>query len=152
MEHTKKFVLVDPRFVRPTMRDKVLSELDSGISNILNSDDSDEIKAKNYISALARFRNLSAPAKPEKTTPVPPLPPPVASVAYKTARPPKRPHKRVKIETVASDDPSTAPSLDSSFWRRTLRTPSKKNLGKQWLTYKESPLKKKKSRKTWVTQ
>src|SRR6267154_891646 len=107
MEHTKKFVLVDPRFVRPTMRDKVLSELDSGISNILNSDDSDEIKAKNYISALARFRNLSAPAKPEKTTPVPPSPPPVASVAYKTARPPKRPHKRVK----------------SKPFRRTIRLP-----------------------------
>src|SRR6267154_3488752 len=98
MEHTKKFVLVDPRFVRPTMRDKVLSELDSGISNILNSDDSDEIKAKNYISTLARFRNLSAPAKLEETTPVPPPPQPqVVSVAYKTARPPKRPHKRVKI-------------------------------------------------------
>src|SRR6267154_4370398 len=121
MEHTKKFVLVDPRFVRPTMRDKVLSTLDSDISNILNSNDSDEIKAKNYISTLARFRNLSAPVKPEKITPVssapPPPPPPsqVAPVAYKTTRPPKRPHKRVKIERVPSDDPSTAPSLDSSF-------------------------------------
>ena len=151
MEHTKKFVLVDPRFVRPTMRDKVLSALDNDISHILNSDVSDEVKAKSYISTLARFRHLSAPAKPQKATPVPPAPPSpqVATVAYKTARPPKRPHKRVKIATVPSTDTSTAPSLDSSFWRRTLRTPTKKNRETQWLAYKESPSKKKTSRKTW---
>jgi len=46
MEHTKKFVLMDPRFVRPSMRDKVLSRLDQDISNILDSDASDEAKAK----------------------------------------------------------------------------------------------------------
>src|SRR5437867_11859182 len=64
MEHTKKFVLVDPRFARPSMRDKVLSGLDTEISDILNSDVSDEIKARSYISALARFRNYSTPPKP----------------------------------------------------------------------------------------
>ena len=53
MEHTKKFVLVDPRFVRPSMRDKVLSALDIDISNILNSNDSDEFKAKSYMSAAS---------------------------------------------------------------------------------------------------
>ena len=64
MEHTKKFVLVDPRFVRPTMREKALSELDTDISNILNDDTSDEIKAKKYVATLARYRNLSASPKP----------------------------------------------------------------------------------------
>src|SRR5438876_9739159 len=62
MEHTKKFVLVDPRFARPSMRDKVLSGLDTEISDILNSDVPDEMKARSYISALARFRNYSAPS------------------------------------------------------------------------------------------
>jgi len=61
MDHTKKFVLVDPRFARPSMRDKVLSGLDTEISDILNSDVPDEMKARSYISALARFRNYSAP-------------------------------------------------------------------------------------------
>jgi len=46
MEHTKKFVLVDPRFVRPSMRDKVLSRLDTDISAILNNDESDVSQGK----------------------------------------------------------------------------------------------------------
>jgi len=62
MEHTKKFVLMDPRFVRPSMRDKALSGLDEDISNILESDASDEIKAKSYVAALSRLRHISNPS------------------------------------------------------------------------------------------
>src|SRR6267154_708417 len=140
MEHTKKFVLVDPRFVRPSMRDKALSGLDT--SNILNEDVSDELKAKSYVSALARFRNISAPPKPVKTAPTPQLP---STVAFKATIPPKRPHKSVKVESV--------PTADPTLWRRTHRTPSKKKFGSQWLSFTESPSKKKKksvARKTWV--
>src|SRR2546425_5724020 len=73
MEHTKKFVLVDPRFVRPTMRDKVLSGLDTEISNILNSDVSDEIKARatsrpwlvsETIPLRRNAKNLKLPLRP----------------------------------------------------------------------------------------
>ena len=155
MEHTKKFVLVDPRFVRPSMRDKALSTLDTDISNILNSNDSDEFKAKSYMSAASRFTNLSAPPKLAKPTPVSQPPaarqvPAIASVAFKPLTPPKRPHKRakrVKVEAV--------PSIDPTLWRRTQRTPSKKKFGSQWLSYGESPSKKKKkavARQTWIDQ
>ena len=48
---------MDPRFVRPSMRDKALSGLDGEISEILNSDLSDELKAKQYSATLSRFRN-----------------------------------------------------------------------------------------------
>src|SRR6266516_3941460 len=107
MEHMKKFVLVDPQFVRPSMRDKALSGLDSDISNILNDDVSDETKVNRYISALSRFKNISAPPPP----PPPPQPaaavaqpqvpqvqPQAAPVGYKVSRPPKRPHKHPKVD------------------------------------------------------
>ena len=68
MEHTKKFVLVDPRFARPSMRDKALSGLDSDISSILESDEPDEIKARNYAATLSRFKNYST-FKPIKRKP-----------------------------------------------------------------------------------
>ena len=98
MEHTKKFVLVDPRFIRPSMRDKVLSGLDTEISNILNSDVSDEIKARSYVTALARFKNYSAPPKSEQAPPTAPAAVTVATPAvpadpFKALTPPKRPHK-----------------------------------------------------------
>ena len=135
MEHTKKFVLVDPRFVRPSMHDKVLSRLDMDISSILNSDETDEVKAKSYITALARYKNLSAPPKPEKSTPpasipVPPttsstVKPKNPSVSFKTKSPPKRRHKRVRVDT------------DPTLWRRTQRTPMKKKFSPQWLTFDE---------------
>src|SRR5437899_1947411 len=135
MEHTKKFVLVDPRFVRPSMRDKVLSGLDTEISDILNSDVSDEIKARSYVSALARFRNYSVP--PVERAPVAaaaaaaaaPAATPVAApaVPFKALTPLKRPHKRVKDETV-----DIVHSLDDPLWRRTQRTHTKK-FGSQWI-------------------
>ena len=140
MEHTKKLVLVDPRFVRPSMKEKALSELDNDISSILNGNESDEAKAKSYISALARFRNLSAPPKIEKPVPPPP-PPPQPAVGYKAMRPPQRSHKRAKIEVAPLDDPT--------LWQRRLRTPAKRKLEDQWI--KESPKKKKKPRKKWIT-
>jgi hypothetical protein len=144
MEHTKKFVLVDPRFVRPSMRDKVLSEMDKDISNILNSDDSDEVKAKRYSSALTRFKTLVSPPKPAKPpVPQPPVVQAIPSVSFKAVTPPKRPHKRVKVEPVASAEPATT-------WRRTLRTPTKKKFGTQWVTLSETKSRKKKSLKDWI--
>ena len=92
------------------MRDKVLSGLGTEISNILNEDVSDKIKAKSYISALARFRSISAPPKPVKTAPTPQLPS-ASPIAFKATIPPKRPHKRVKVESV--------PTADPTLWRRT---------------------------------
>ena len=139
MEHTKKFVLVDPRFVRPSMRDKALSSLDTNISDILNSDASDEIKAQRYISALGRFRNYSSPPKSEKVSTIQQLPA-VPSVTLKTKTPPKRPHKRTKIETV--------PSIDSTLQRRTHRTPIKKKFGPQWIS--DSSSMKRKLSKAWI--
>jgi hypothetical protein len=62
MEHAKKFIIMDPRFAKPTMREKTLGGLDSEIDNILNSEQSDDIKAQNYSEALRRYRNYSQPA------------------------------------------------------------------------------------------
>ncbi len=146
MEHTKKLVLVDPRFARPTMKDKVLSGLDTDISNILNSDASDEAKVNSYMVALSRFKVISSPPPPRGPPPPPPqglqpqaaavlqAQPQAASAAYKTVKPPKRLHKRAKPKLPA-DDPS--------FWQRKLRTPSK-NLSSQWLSLDETPTKRKK--------
>jgi hypothetical protein len=148
MEHTKKFVLVDPRFVRPSMRDKALSGLDSDISNILNSDDSDEIKAKNYVSALSRFKAYSSPPKPEKREAVRPPPPP-PPVPFKALSPPKRAHKRFK-----ADVSGTVPSFDPPPEKRTLRKQTKKKIGSQWVEYSGSPTKRSTPIKlhNWVEQ
>src|ERR1700690_583201 len=56
MEHAKKMMLVDPRFTRPSMRDKSLSALDTEIANTLDSDEPDDVKAKHYIMTLKRFK------------------------------------------------------------------------------------------------
>src|SRR5271163_4687756 len=69
MEHTKKLVLADSRFVRSSMRDKALSGLDADISNILESDATDEMKAKNYAATLSRFKHIFNPPL-EKPKPV----------------------------------------------------------------------------------
>src|SRR6266516_1093514 len=133
MEHTKKMVLVDPRFARPTMTDKLLSGLDNDISSILNSDASDEAKARSYTVALSRFKTFSSPPRgpprgppPQGLQPqaavaaVPALMSKAAPVTYKTSKPPKRLHKRTKPKLPAVDDPS--------FWQRELRTPSKRKM------------------------
>ena len=149
MEHTKKFVLVDPRFVRPSMRDKVLSGLDTEISDILNSDAPDEIKARSYVTALARFKNYSAPPKSEQAPPTAPAAvtvaaPAVPAVPFKALTPPKRPHKRVNVETL-----DIVPSLDEPLRRRTQRTHSKKKFGSQWIEY-NGRTKKKKPSAHWI--
>lgn len=146
MEHTKKFILVDPRFARPTMQDKVLSGLDNDISNILNSDDSDEIKVNNYISALSRFKNISTPQKRQHATSQPSQPAQIPDVTLKASSPLKR--KRVKVETS-----QTNPSFDQPLWRRTQRAQTKKKFGPQWVEYSISPTKKKKKQhKNWIEQ
>lgn len=153
MEHTKKFVLVDPRFVKPSMRDKAMSGIDSIISNILDSDESDDIKVKNYISALARYKNYSAPPKivpttdpaatPIATPAVAAVPAtPIASLALK---PMKRPYKRVKVDGL-----DATPSLDPPLWRRTQRAHKKKKFGSPWIEYNTASKKKSKPRTTWI--
>ena len=155
MEHTKKFVLVDPRFVKPSMRDKALSGLDTDISNILNSDESDEVKARNYVSTLARYKNYSAPPKPAPAPPPADAAPPIVAAAvpaavpsifqFKARSPPKRKSKRVKRESLDAD-----PSFDSTLWRRTQRAQTKKKFGPQWIELDETP--KKKKRSAWIAQ
>ena len=58
MEHTKKFILVDPRFARPSMKDKALSGLDTDISSILESDEPDEIKVSKVRRIAETFQVL----------------------------------------------------------------------------------------------
>jgi hypothetical protein len=58
-------MLVDPRFARPSMRDKTLSVLDSQIDTILNSDMSDDVKVQNYAATLRRHRNYSDESPPK---------------------------------------------------------------------------------------
>ena len=149
MEHTKKFVLVDPRFVKPSMRDKALSGLDVDISKILDSDEPDEVKSMNYVAALTRYKRYSDTPKP--APPVRPASPPAvaavpavpATFQFKTQSPPKRRSKRVKKES--SDALS---SFEPSLWRRTQREQTKKKLGSQWVTLDETP--KKRKRSTWI--
>src|SRR5207244_3124613 len=65
MEHAKKYILVDPKFDKPSMQQKKLSGLDSEIESILSSDAADDVKAKNYVTTLRRYRNYSStPAVP----------------------------------------------------------------------------------------
>jgi len=128
------------------MKDKVLSGLDNDISSILNSNASDEAKVNSYMRALSRFRVISSPppqgplaatVQPQAAlaaVPAPQAQPQAAAVTYKTKKPPKRLHKRAKLPAV--DDPS--------FWQRQLRTPSKRNLGTQWVTLGDTPVKRKK--------
>lgn len=164
MDHTKKFVLVDPRFVRPSMRDKLLSGLDSDISNILKSDEPDEVKVRNYMTALTRYKNYSTPPKspppeipqqaPQPTQAIPAVPP---VIQFKVTTPSKRSGKRVKIEPLDSDSSlaqklwrQTHPSLDQQSWRRTQRKQKQKKFGSQWIEY--SPKKKNKFNPPWIEQ
>ena len=148
MEHAKKFVLVDPRFVRPSMRDKALSGLDVDISNILKSDEPDEIKVRNYMTALSRYKNYSSPPKstppppPETPQPAPLIPAVSPVLQYKVNTLSKRSGKRVEIEPLERDS-----SLGQQLWRRTQRKQTKKKFGPQWIEYSETP---KKSRPAWI--
>jgi hypothetical protein len=70
MEHAKKFVLVDPKFATPNIREKTLSGLDGEIDTILNSDVSDDVKARNYAAALRRHKNYSSFSSQTKPKPI----------------------------------------------------------------------------------
>jgi len=154
MEHTKKFVLVDPRFVRPSMRDKVLSGLDSDISNILNSEESDEIKAKNYAATLSRFRNYSDPPKPEKPKALPTAPTPFKPTPTRK-RVIRAKQSKSKVAPSIDWDQLTQPDSthDAPLWKRSRRIVTKDKFGTQWSDLPaEKPKKKKKTvkrLKTW---
>ena len=151
---------MDPRFVRPSMRDKALSGLDSEISSILDSGDSDEIKARNYTAALARFKNYSKPPTVKRDT-LPAIPPPPPPTLPRPNPPPPKPTrkrvKRAKIEPLESSPVATPVSWDrfvhpdsthdETLWKRTLRTRTAK---KSRLFDETSKKKKKNLRKTWV--
>ena len=47
---------MEPKLIMPTIKDKTLSKLDNEISAILNSDVSDDVKAKNYSTTLRKYR------------------------------------------------------------------------------------------------
>ena len=158
MDHTKKFVFVDPRFVRPSMLDKALSGLDTDISNILKSEEPDEIKVRNYMTALSRYKSFSTSPPPTvhpPTLPPPPPPPPTIAavpvsvppvIQFKVTSPSKRSGKRIKIEPLEG-----ASSIDSQPWSRTQRKRIKKKFGPQWIEYNET-LRNKKSRPPWIEQ
>ena len=147
MEHTKKFVLMDPRFVRPSMRDKALNGLDSVIADILNSGDSDDIKAKRYVTALSRFRNYSTPptkAVKQETPPAvqqPIIPPPPAATSRKRTKLIKALSKDANQNIVSWDQ-----QPDSTVWER--QTPNKS----EWNDQSGTKKKKRKSRKniSWM--
>ena len=63
MEHARKFVIVDPKF---TIKEKTLSKLDDSIREILNSELSDDIKVKNYMQTLRRYRAFDTENKPQE--------------------------------------------------------------------------------------
>jgi hypothetical protein len=63
MENVKKYVLVDPRFSQPTIQQRALNALDTQISNILQSDEPDDIKVNKYVSALKMHKSYSAEPK-----------------------------------------------------------------------------------------
>ena len=148
MEHTKKFILMDPHFARPTMRDKVLSGLDSEILSTLNSQESDEIKAKKYALTLRRFVNYSKPPKPSLPTPPPPPPARITAPVAKTSS--VKRGKRVKRlkKTLLNDAKDASvfnwddqPIRDDETWKRTKRVVKEKKFGTQWVTpksYKKS--------------
>ena len=154
MDHTKKFVLVDPRFVRPSMLDKALSGLDTDISNILKSEEPDEIKVRNYMTALSRYKNYSTPPPPTVHPPTPPPPPAIPAVPvsvppviqFKVTSPSKRSGKRIKIEPLEG-----ASSIDPHLRSRTQRKRIKKKFGPQWIEYSERS-RNKKSRPPWIEQ
>ena len=67
----RKMVLVDPRMVRPTIKDKTLSQLDEQIESVLNSDLPDDLKAKQYMMALNRSKHYDAEPKTPTSSIVP---------------------------------------------------------------------------------
>ena len=65
MQHTRKLVLVDPQFVKPSIKDNVLSNLDVQIHTILNDkEDGDDVKAKKYMDVLQRYKLYDIDSKP----------------------------------------------------------------------------------------
>ena len=155
---------MDPRSLRPSMRDKALSGLDSIISNILDSDESDELKAKSYMEALTRFRNYSKPPSEKRETPsmAPSSPPPLTpQLPTLSASQRKKSRRRTKrIEPLHDADNASSVSLDqiihpdstydATLWKRSLRS-SKADKNKiNWISDEKTSKKKKKTLKDWV--
>ena len=65
MEHAKKLMLIDPRLIRPSMREKTLSKLDEEIEQTLSSDLEDSEKAQRYIAALKKYKYYESPKREE---------------------------------------------------------------------------------------
>lgn len=70
MEHAKKLVISEPKLFRPTIHDKAMTSLDSDISKTLGSDESDEVKISNYLSAIRRYKYYDAASDATKPKPL----------------------------------------------------------------------------------
>jgi FLYWCH zinc finger domain len=60
IEHSKKYVLVDPQSTKPPLIENNLTNLDQAISEALNSSLSGDSKAMQYMQALRTFTNYDA--------------------------------------------------------------------------------------------
>jgi hypothetical protein len=59
MEHTKKLMLVEPRFYRPTIGEKTLSGLDDEIRQTLDANMPDDQKIKLYRMSLKKYMSYA---------------------------------------------------------------------------------------------
>src|SRR5206468_2234814 len=126
----------------------------SDISNILNSDVSDDLKAKSYAATLSRFKSYSIPSPPQLQPP----PPHVLSSSPHAPRPSRSLIKSDKraVDKARSGDSDTSldihfdNSYDSTLWNHSPRDRSTQKSGTKWVTPAEKKKKKAKTRKTWV--
>src|SRR5271163_1126845 len=144
MEHTQKFVLVDPRFVRPSMRDRTLSGLDADISNILESDASDEMKPKNYADTLSSFKHIFNPPlekpKPAEKPKTQALPAREKKLRYKIKQLQNRLGRKERLEFDDGGKLDQANISDSDISELTVDDPSE--VEAEWEQLKETPHKK----------
>ena len=69
MDHTKKYVLVDPQMYRLSLPEKSISGLDLEIRTILDNDLADDQKAKMYSSVLKKYRTYDNSTRMPKPNP-----------------------------------------------------------------------------------
>lgn len=69
MEHAKKLVLIDPRILEKLMtaKDKVLSNLESEMTDVLSSNIPDDVKAKLYAAGTKRHATITEGEKKEES-------------------------------------------------------------------------------------
>ena len=96
MDHTKKYVLVDPQMYRPSLPEKSISGLDLEIRAILENDLPDDQKAKMYSSILKKYRTYDNSTKP---------PEPKPTLDLTDTLPPNQQYKVKKLWRLIKDNP-----------------------------------------------